>query len=490
MRVSQSSLRALDSLDAGERQEFEKWAMDYVSHLPDWDSPQGKKVARDIIQKSRFEHRQSKSAHHSGFVPDYVLEEIVQRSQDPVARENARRTLESLKGNEIQWKDINELRAARDTFERVYFEGEPAKNLTSREKSWLEKIAEWLKGIFGSKKSPQPKEDGKSDRFVYSAENSSSLRKTLKRQEGGVATGDKDVDIAYDYAGSLLKFLKGTLGRNSLDNRGMDLHQTVHYGSNYNNAFWNGSEMAYGDGDGKIFGHFAQDPTVIHHELGHGVVQHHNKNGGLIYRGESGALNESFADINAVVLLHEMAQVDMSQSSRKLWLIGAGCMVPYKDSKTGEMRYPALRSFLNEKAYESHPDIGTDRQPKNMKDKYTGGSDNGGVHINSGIPNHAFYLAANKIGGKVWETTYKVWYNALADVPSNCTFKQFALATVKVAVQMAKEAGSALKPTDVDLVAQAWLEVGVLSANDKKEIERLKGNLPQRSSQASLKLAS
>jgi Zn-dependent metalloprotease len=185
-----------------------------------------------------------------------------------------------------------------------------------------------------------------------------------------------------------------------------------------------------------------------------------------------------------------MGAVDMTKSTRDLWLIGAQTMVPYKDSKTGEMRYPALRSFLNEKAYQDHPDIGTDRQPKHMKDKYTGGSDNGGVHINSGISNHAFYLAAKKIGGKVWESTYKIWYNALAEVPSNCTFKQFAFATVKAGILMAKVANSAIKTQDVDHVVQAWMDVGVLGKADEGQLQRLKDSLGHKSPLVELKKAS
>lgn len=477
MRVSSSTPRALSYLNDGERREWESWAKEYVRTLPDFNTPQGRKIAREIVRESRQQNQHSKNICGHGFVPEYILEEIAQNSPDPVARENAQETLRQTAAGEVTWKDVNELRAARDVFEEVYLEGKDVRSLNSKRGGWLEKVVEWLKGLFGKGKKQEPQEPGTSSRYVYDAQNSQSLRKVLKRKEGGEAVGDKDVDNAYDYAGKLLSFMKEHLGRNSLDNKGMNIHQTVHLGKNYNNAYWDGDEMAYGDGDGKIFTHFAQDPTVVYHELGHGIVQYHNKNGGLIYRGESGALNESFADINAVMKLHQDANIDMSKSTRDMWLIGAKTMLPYKDTKTGEMKYPALRSFLNEKAYENHPDIGTDRQPKHMKNKYTGSNDNGGVHINSGISNHAFYLAAHKIGGKIWETTYKIWYNALAEVPSNCTFKQWAFETVKQGILMAKSGTTAIKPMDVDHVVQAWMDVGVLGKSDEGQIQRLKDSL-------------
>lgn len=486
-----------------EEQSFEAWSKNYVRSLPSWGSPQGQRQAKSIVRESQLPPHLANGL-HGGFIPEYILEQMVKNSSDPVARESALQTLQNLDEDEIRWKDVNELRAAREAFEQEFLRPQSGRGFTGRNVGPVDKFIAWLKklwdSIFGSgKKSPDPKPNptpsptpapGSASRYVYDAKNTNTLRKELRRKEGDAAVSDQDVDNAYEYAGRLRTFMKEVLGRNSLDNKGMNLHQTVHLGRNYNNAYWDGDEMAYGDGDGRVFGHFAQDSTVIHHELGHGIVQHHNKNGGLIYRDESGALNESFADINAVMMLHYMADVDVTQSTRDMWLIGAKTMVPYKDGKTGEMKYPALRSFLNEKAYENHPDIGTDRQPKHMKDKYTGGADSGGVHINSGIPNHAFYLAAHKMGGKVWETTYKVWYNALAEVPSNSTFKQYAFATVKAAIVMSKATNTKLKSEDVDHVIAAWNEVGVLTKADQGQIDRLKEALGHKTPGQGLKLAS
>lgn len=490
MRVSSSAPKALSYLSDEEKLELEAWAREYVRKLPDVNTPQGRKVARDIVKESRRQNHKPKNTSAHGFVPEYILEHIANNSPDPAARESARQTLQATRDQDVKWKDVREFQTGREAFEQVYLDGRDVTQLASKKQGPLDKIWEWLKRIFGKRRSPEPEPaPGTSSRYVYDAQNTQTLRKVLKRKEGDAATDDKDIDNAYDYAGKLLTFMKEDLGRTSLDNRGMNIHQTAHLGKNYNNAYWNGREMAYGDGDGRIFTHFAQDATVVHHELGHGIVQFHNKNGGLIYQGESGALNESFADIDAVTMLHYMGGVDMTKSTRDLWLIGAKTMLPYKDKKTGEMKYPVLRSFLNEKAYQDHPDIGTDRQPKHMKDKYKGSSDNGGVHINSGISNHAFYLAAHKIGGKIWETTYKIWYNALAEVPSNSTFKQWAFETVKQSILMAK-ANGAIKTQDVDHVIQAWMDVGVLGKADEGQIQRLKDSLGHKSPQQLLKLAS
>lgn len=424
---------------------------------------------------------QGRKDHIEGFVPDYILEEM---ERNAAARGMDQRTLDGIRQarQDMRMEPVlndPEFLKAKKLYERVYINGESKDNLTYQEQQLLSNFFDWIKKFFDwifGKKSPDPKtpnpKEGTASRYVYSAQGTKTLRKSLVRSEGQGASNDKDVDSAYDYAGKLRQFMKDVLHANSLDNKGMNIHQTVHYGEKYSNAFWNGSEMAYGDGDGTSFSHFAQDATVIHHELGHGIVQSHNKNGGLSYYGESGALNESFADINAVTMLQYMSGTEVTAASRDMWLIGAKCMVPYKD-KNGTMQYPALRSFLDEKAYSDHPMLGTDKQPKYMKDKYTGNGDNGGVHYNSGITNHAFYLAAKSIGGKVWETTYQIWYKALEGVPSNCTFSQFATATVEAAVKMSMATGAAIKKSDVQKVVDAWKTAGVLTDKDAPKLQKI-----------------
>jgi Zn-dependent metalloprotease len=130
-------------------------------------------------------------------------------------------------------------------------------------------------------------------REIYDGEGKASLPGKLIRKEGDAATGDEVADIVYDASGSVYDMYFNEFSRDSLDGAGMKLKATVHHRKSYNNAFWNGEQMAYGDGDGRIFRTFAE-PSVIGHEMSHGIVQF---SGGLIYRGQSGALNESFADV-------------------------------------------------------------------------------------------------------------------------------------------------------------------------------------------------
>lgn len=413
------------------------------------------------------------------FVPEYILDEIKKNTRDPIILRGIEQARQDMRQVDLGKNPsyLEKIRA-KELFERVR-NGEDPATFSQSDRDILSKFASWLKrlfdAIFGSKKTPSPtdeKEKRTGSRYMYDAQSTQTLRKALVRTEGQSKVGDSDVDGAYDYAGNLRSFMRDVLHINSFDNANMNMHQTVHYGSKYANAFWNGQEMAYGDGDGTAFSHFAQDPSVIFHEMGHGIVQFHNKNGGLNYSGESGALNESFADINAVTVMQYQNNTTVENAARDMWLIGAKCMVPFKD-KSGNMQYPALRSFLNEKAYQDHPMLGTDKQPKFMKDKYTGSGDNGGVHYNSGITNYAFYLAAQAIGGKVWLTTYQIWYDALAGVPSNCTFQQFALATVESALKLVNNANQNIKKDDVEKVTGAWKTVGVLSAQDNPKINEL-----------------
>ena len=237
-----------------------------------------------------------------------------------------------------------------------------------------------------------PSPESKKHRLVYNMKNQGStfLPGKLVRSEGEPKSKDPAVNEAYDYAGATYDFYKKLFKRNSLDDRGMTLVSSVHLGKNYNNAFWNGEQMAYGDGDGAIFIRFTKSLDVVGHELTHGVVSHTSN---LVYPNEPGALNEHFADVFGMLV----KQWKRKQTAAKAdWLIGADIMGPGTTAKS-------LRTFKAGKAYQDDPLLGTDPQPKHLRDKYTGMADSGGVHINSGIPNHAFYLVATALGGRAWE---------------------------------------------------------------------------------------
>jgi Zn-dependent metalloprotease len=194
----------------------------------------------------------------------------------------------------------------------------------------------------------------------------------------------------------------------------------VHFGRNYQNAFWDGTQMIYGDGDGEVFGSFTADLDIIGHELTHGVTQHE---AGLVYQFQSGALNEHFSDVFGALVKHRVDNTDAKDAD---WRIGANVLL-------GDQY--ALRSMeAPGTAYVNHPLLGTDPQPATM-DRYADlplWDDNGGVHINSGIPNHAFYLAAVGIGGPSWKKAGLIWYRTLCDLlPASATFARCAHATIQ-----------------------------------------------------------
>ena len=256
---------------------------------------------------------------------------------------------------------------------------------------------------------------------------------------------DQDAEQAFKGLNATWDFYNAIYERNSIDNAGMPINAVVHYGSLYDNAFWDGTEMVFGDGDGVTFTHFTKCIDVIGHELTHGVTQ---TDLGLIYQGQSGALNESISDIFGSMI----KQYDAKQSTADAdWLIGQGLLL--HDPKV------ALRSMKNPgSAYKNDPVLGNDPQPKNMKDYIKTGQDNGGVHLNSGIPNYAFFLIADGMGGFSWQKAGQIWYNTLRDnrLKPNATFSEFASRTIANAITLY---GADSK--EVSIVQDSWAKVGV-----------------------------
>lgn len=198
------------------------------------------------------------------------------------------------------------------------------------------------------------------------------------RYEGQPSNGDVAVDEAYDYLGITHDFFWKEYQRDSLDNKGLILTGTVHYGREYQNAFWNGQQMVFGDGDGEIFNRFTIAIDVVAHELSHGVTE---TEAGLIYFEQSGALNESLSDVFGSLV----KQYHLKQTADKAdWLIGEGLLAEGINGK-------GLRSMSEPGTAYDDPLLGKDPQPAHMKDFIKTREDNGGVHLNSGIPNRAFY---------------------------------------------------------------------------------------------------
>ncbi|GAA1169023.1 M4 family metallopeptidase [Ornithinimicrobium humiphilum] len=261
-------------------------------------------------------------------------------------------------------------------------------------------------------------------RSVHDAQHGTSLPGVLVRDEGDGATGDAAADEAYDGLGATWEVLARAYGRDSLDGRGLGLVATVHYARDYDNAFWDGRQMVFGDGDGVYFAGFTRSVDVIAHELAHGLTQYTS---GLTYVGQSGALNESASDVWGAIVRQWVRGETVDTAD---WLIGAELF-------TDAVQGVALRSMAAPGTAYDDPVLGRDPQPGHM-DGYVvlphdADHDNGGVHINSGIPNKAFHLFATALGGNVWERAGQVWFDTMTTrglLPRDATFARFAAATV------------------------------------------------------------
>lgn len=285
---------------------------------------------------------------------------------------------------------------------------------------------------------------GTKRRTIYDAKNGLALPGTLIRGEGGAKNKDGAVNEAYDGSGATYDFYQSVFQRNSIDDRGMRLDSTVHYRQGFNNAFWNGQQMVYGDGDGVIFQHFTRSIDVIGHELTHGVTQFE---AGLVYQDQPGALNEHFSDVFGSLL----KQYTKKQTAKKAdWLIGEGVLGP-------GIKGIALRSMKDPGTAYNDPVLGRDPQPAHMKNFVKTVADSGGVHINSGIPNKAFYEFAKSLGGNAWEKPGQIWYRTLVDkIQPQSQFQDCAGFTFEVAGTLYGQNG-----TEQKAVRDAWAKVGI-----------------------------
>ena len=238
---------------------------------------------------------------------------------------------------------------------------------------------------------------------------------------------------------AVAKFYQKAFGRKSVDNTGMNLLSSIHFSVNYNNAFWNGSQMTYGDGDGNIFVDFTKSSDVIGHELTHGVTQF---SAGLDYENQAGGLNESVSDVFGSMFRQWRANQDVASAD---WLIGKEIMGPGAIARG----FTCLRDMSNPAA--SHC---LAPQPTNFS-QYRDGMD---PHESSGIPNLAFYKAAIAIGGKSWEKVGKIWYQALTGFAPSPKLKMSAFA------KRTRKLASSLFPTEPAVktaVNAAWKSVGL-----------------------------
>ncbi len=252
------------------------------------------------------------------------------------------------------------------------------------------------------------------NRMTYTCQGTEDLPGKLLLTENSQNTDNlealivhKNIGIAYDFFLKVLKI-------NSLDDKGMPLVSSVDYSQNYENAFWNSSQMVYGSGS-PHFKAMGRALDISCHELGHGITEKLGPN--LVYVGESGALNEAFSDILGISCKHWNTQdTDPLESN---WLLGDEIITPAFPGK-------AIRSFKNEHAYDG------DNQPKFRINYVKTLSDNGGVHTNSGIINHLFYRICINLKSPsyldpiqlIWATHKKLWQHSNFD-----DFKKKLIAT-------------------------------------------------------------
>ena len=297
---------------------------------------------------------------------------------------------------------------------------------------------------------------------TYDAQNKKKLPGTLFTDPNGVwnlagrtSPGQPASVDAHYYANVTDDYYRNVFDRNSLDDQGMQMVSTAHFGKDYNNAFWNGQQITYGDGDGTVtFRELSGGLDVATHEFTHGVTEFTSD---LIYQGESGALNEAFSDMLGNSSEFYAAQNGLDRKVGPDWQIGEDVYLP-KDTVAG---------------FRNMADPAEDGDPDHYSELYTGNQDNGGVHSNSGIPNHAYYLVVNggenardnttnhphdgpRVTGIGLPAAEKIFYTGFTSLPSTATMAEARATTVAVAGGLYGE--GSLQQTST---SNAWEAVGV-----------------------------
>lgn len=287
-------------------------------------------------------------------------------------------------------------------------------------------------------------------RIVYNAQTGNNLPGVEARREGEPATGDQAVDEAFDGAGATYDYYHTIHNRDSIDNRGLPIISTVHFGVGYDNAFWNGKQMVYGDGDEdlpeaqRLFNRFTASVDIIAHELTHGVTQYESN---LVYFEQPGALNEALSDIFGAMVKQYLLKQTADEAD---WVIGAELF-------TSNVNGVGIRSLKAPGTAYNDPVLGQDPQPAHMDSYKDVSYDNGGVHINSGIPNHAFYVMSREIGGFSWEKMGQIWYVAQRDeFTTKTNFQGAADITYQVAGNLYGK-----NSLEQQAVKTGWQEVGI-----------------------------
>lgn len=250
---------------------------------------------------------------------------------------------------------------------------------------------------------------------------------------------DGSVKRTYSETDLMATFLRQVFKRNSIDDAGMTMMSSVHYGKKYNNAMWNGLQMIYGDGDGELFVDFTLGIDVIGHELAHGITQYTLQ---LEYDDEPGGLNESLSDCVGSMFRQWRLKQDANSAD---WLIGSDIIGP----ATRERGYTCLRDM-------AEPDGKHCLAPQPTRhEELKPGQD---PHNTSGPPNLAFSTACKQLGGNSWETIGKVWYHVMttAGMVPRMSMKQFATHTRDAATELFGKESAAEAAVDA-----GWKKVGL-----------------------------
>ena len=249
------------------------------------------------------------------------------------------------------------------------------------------------------------------DWTVHDAESRTTLPGTPARSAGEPETGDVAVDEAATGIEATLQMFLDDLGRDSHDGDGAPVSLTVHYGSRYNNAFWDGTQLVFGDGDGRVFERFTKPVDVLAHEFSHARHRAHGRP-----RLPGPVRGAQRVGRRRVRLLPQAAAPRPGRRRGRLAdRARASSRRPSRPAPCATWPRPGT-------AYDD-PELGADPQVGHMDDYVETTADNGGVHLNSGIPNKAFQLAAVAIGGTSISGAGRIWYDALVggDVPSGAT---------------------------------------------------------------------
>lgn len=236
---------------------------------------------------------------------------------------------------------------------------------------------------------------------------------------------------------AMYDFWHNRFKRESFDAQSAVVKYYANYGKDYDNAFWDGENLVFGLGDPSYFNPFGNFVDIQGHEFGHAILQYEAD---FVYAYQPGALNEHVADVFGITVKHYLA----GNSSN--WLLAEGLW------REGG-RYKALRNMLNPGT--AYPE---DDQPSHMSNAYYGQEDNGGVHINSGIPNRAFADFASRLGGNSWDAPLDIWYHTIKDqrrTNKQTEFGAFAIDTYHMAK---KKYGD----KEADLLRNCWNGVGLI----------------------------